>query len=195
MTPTAIPAPGSDEYAPFYAGYVAAVKDTDVVSVLERQGAQLRAACARLSDDDAMARYASGKWSIKEVLGHVTDAERIFGYRLLRLARADTTPIEGFDENAYVAAADFDRQQFGELLADFDAVRAASLRLVRGLGPEVWERRGVVNGRAVSVRALVYIMAGHVQHHMRVLDERYGVGAAAAGAGASRVRDYSQGAS
>jgi uncharacterized damage-inducible protein DinB len=185
MTPTSIPAPGSDEYAPFYAGYVAAVAQSDVLSLLERQVPRLRTAFAGLSDDDAMARYAPGKWSIKEVLGHITDAERIFAYRALRIGREDATPMEGFDENAYVAVSRFDHRPLGELLADFEAIRAATLRLLRGFGPDAWERRGVANARPVSLRALVYIMAGHVQHHMRVLEERYGVGAAIAAATAA----------
>ena len=180
MTPTSIPIPGSDEYAPFYAGYVAAVVESDVLSLLERQGPTLRATFAGLSDDDAMARYAPGKWSIKEVIGHITDAERIFAYRALRIGREDATPMEGFDENAYVAASAFDRRPLADLLGDFDANRAATLRLLRGFGPDPWERRGVANGRPVSLRALAYIMAGHVQHHMRVLEERYGVGTATA---------------
>lgn len=180
MTSTSIPVPGSDEYAPFYAGYVAAVAESDVFSLLERQAPRLRAAFARLSDEDAMARYAPGKWSIKEVLGHITDAERIFAYRALRIGREDATPMEGFDEKGYVAASAFDRRPLGELLRDFDAVRAATLRLLQGFAPDAWERRGVANARPVSLRALVYIMAGHVEHHMRVLEDRYGVGMATA---------------
>lgn len=186
MTATTIPAPATDEYAPFYAGYIAGVKEKDVLSLLEGQTAELRAACGRLTDGQANARYAAGKWSIKEVLGHLADAERVFAYRALRIARGDATPMEGFDENAYVAGADFDRRTAGELLAEFEAVRAATLQLLRGLKPGVWEQRGVANGRPVSLRAIVYIIAGHVRHHLRVLEERYGVASHATLKGESR---------
>lgn len=170
-----IPRPAPDEHAPFYAGYVAAVADRDVPGVLRRQAPALRAACAGLSEEEALARYAPGKWSVKEVLGHMADAERIFAYRLLRVARGDETPLSGFDEQAYVAAAGFDRQPTEALLEQFEQARAATLGLLRGLGPEAWERRGTANGHPVTARALGYILAGHAEHHLAILRERYGL--------------------
>jgi uncharacterized damage-inducible protein DinB len=181
-TPVSIPAPASDEYAPFYSGYVAGVKGADILRVLERQMPRIGKACSRLSEVDALARYAPGKWSIKEVIGHMTDAERIFAYRALRISRADTTPLASFDENAYVAAANFDSRSMSDLLVDLEAVRASTIRLLQSLAPEAWGRRGVASTHAVSVRALAHIIAGHAQHHMRVLEERYGLSLDAAGA-------------
>jgi len=122
-----------------------------------------------------MHRYAPGKWSVKEVVGHVTDAERVFGYRALRIARADTTPMPGFDENAWVPAANFDRRSMPELVAGYQAVRAATVALFSSFDEEALTRRGTANDQEVSVRALAHIMAGHELHHMTILRERYGL--------------------
>lgn len=175
MTHPAIPAPAPDEYAPFYAGYIASVAGADVRAVLERQIPALAAACAALPEDGALHRYAAGKWSIKEVIGHLADSERIFSYRALRTARGDATPLPGFDENAYVAAAGFDVRPLGELLEELRRVRASTLALLDGVDPRDWERRGTANGAEVSLRALAHIIAGHTAHHLRVLGERYGL--------------------
>lgn len=180
MTDTRIPAPTPDEYAPFYAGYVAAVAGADVRALLLRQLPALDAACASLSDADALHRYAPGKWSIKEVVGHLADTERVFSYRALRVARGDATPLPGFDENAFVAAAGFDRRPLGELLDELRRVRASTLALLDGVEPEAWERRGTASGVEVSLRAIAHIMAGHVEHHLHILRERYGLPASPA---------------
>jgi len=177
---SAIPRPAADEYAPHYAGYIAAVAGTDVRALLKRQCTELEAACAALSDDDARFRYAPQKWSIKEVIGHLSDAERVFAYRALRIARGDATPLSGFDENAYVAVAGFDRRPLAELLREFRQVRAATIALLDPVEPEAWTRRGVANGQAVSLRALACMIAGHAQHHLHLLGERYGLPVAAA---------------
>jgi hypothetical protein len=174
--PLATP-PQSDEYAPFYAGYVALVREDDVLYLLARQPADLRHLCGGLSDADALARYAPGKWSVKEVVAHLADAERIFAYRALRVGRGDATPLPGFDENAYVPASGADRRPLAELLDEFEAVRAATLALFRGMPEEAWERRGVASGAPVSTRALAYVAAGHAQHHLELFRERYGLGA------------------
>lgn len=175
----AVAPPASDEYAPFYAGYVAAVRDEDVHYVLAAQPAELRGMCCDLSEQEALARYAPGKWSVKEVVGHLADTERIFAYRALRVGRGDATPLAGFDENAYVPAAASDLRPMGELLDEFDAVRAATLALFRGMPDQAWERRGLANGVPVSTRALLYVVAGHARHHLEILRERYGLGLAA----------------
>ena len=170
-----IPPPEADEYAPFYAGYVALVRERDPVGVLKRQTAVLRATCAGVTEREALVRYAPGKWSIKEVLGHLSDTERVLSYRLLRIARGDPTPLSGFDENAYVEAADFDQRPIGALLTELESVRAATLRLIEGVPPAGWSRHGMASGVAVSTRALVFILAGHVEHHFGILRERYGL--------------------
>lgn len=175
MSRAPIPRPEADEYAPYYERYVAAAGD-DVLGLLARQAAALRNLCAGLTDAEALHRYAPEKWSVKELLGHVCDAERIFAYRALRIARGDATPLPGFEENAYVAAAGTDARPLPEILDELDAVRAATLALVRSLPEGSYERRGTASGFEVSVRALVHIIAGHAEHHAGILRDRYGLG-------------------
>jgi hypothetical protein len=154
--------------------YVARVSGDDVLSVLEAQRAEVRR-LAGLPEARALFRYAPGKWSVKEVVGHLTDAERIYGYRALRFARHDATSLPGFDEDAYVPAARFDRRALSDLVAEWDTVRAATLSLFRGLDDDALLRRGVANDHEISVRALAWVAAGHTLHHLGVLRERYGV--------------------
>jgi uncharacterized damage-inducible protein DinB len=175
LSTTRIPAPDADEYAPFYAGYVALVRERDPAGVLKRQLPVLRSTCAGMTEAEALARYDTGKWSIKQVLGHLTDAERVFSYRLFRIARGDATPLAGFDENFYVEAGDFERRTVRSLLQELETARASSLRLLETLPPEVWTRRGTANGVEISVRALVFVLAGHMEHHFAILRERYGL--------------------
>jgi hypothetical protein len=166
--------PQSDEFDPFYAGYIARVADVRTpVDELVAQRARLLNFLAPLSDEQARYRYAAGKWSIKELVGHLSDAERIFGYRLLRIGRGDETPLSGFEENDYVRTAGSDHRPFGDLLDEWAATRDATVALVGGMPPDAWERRGTANGAAVSARALVYIILGHVEHHRSILEERY----------------------
>jgi uncharacterized damage-inducible protein DinB len=134
---------------------------------------------ASLDDTAARARYAAGKWSVKEVLGHITDAERIFAYRLMRIARGDATPLPGFDENAYVPAGDFDARPLLSLAGEFRALRLSTIALIDGLPLDGWVRMGQVSGASVSARALAYVIVGHVAHHTRILRERYRLSPAA----------------
>jgi hypothetical protein len=168
--------PEAGEFDPYYARYINRVPDGDVTSLLEHQVRETAAALRTVPAPKATYRYAEGKWSIAEVVGHLTDAERIFSYRAMRIARADGTPIEGFDENAYVPAGEFDRRSLADLIAEFEAVRRATVTLARGFPPAAWTRIGTANGKAISVRALIYIAAGHERDHLGTLRERYGVG-------------------
>lgn len=167
--------PTPDEYAPYYAGYVARVPDGGLVTLLDRQVVELRALLDRLSDTDAEHAYAPGKWTIKEVVGHLTDAERVFAYRVLRIARGDATELAGFDEKAYVPAGAFGTRTLNDLLDDFEAARLSTVKLLDGLPPDAWLRRGMAAGHVVSVRALACIIAGHELHHREILRERYRV--------------------
>lgn len=167
--------PEEGEYAPFYGRYVDLVRGDDLRAVLAGQPERLRDASAGLSEAAALQRYAEGKWSVKEVVGHIADAERVFSYRALRIARGDTTPLAKFDEDAYVAAAHFDRRSLGDLVDDFDTVRRQTLSLLAGLDAEAWTRTGIASDRSVSVRALYFLSAGHVRHHLDILAERYGI--------------------
>jgi hypothetical protein len=130
---------------------------------------------AMLDETRARFRYADGKWSVREVVGHLADAERIFAYRILRIARGDATPLAGFDENVYVAAGDFERRPMPDVTGELRDVRQATLSLVRSLNETLVTRMGRANDVPVSVRAIAWIIAGHTAHHLEVLRERYGV--------------------
>lgn len=170
--------PPEGEYAPFYAPYVRAATGDDLRALLAAQPEQLREMCSGLSEAAALHRYAEGKWSVKEVVGHLADTERVFAYRALRIARGDATALAPFDENLYVTTAAFDRRPLGDLVDDFEAVRRQTLSLLAGLDEQAWLRSGTASGHPVSVRALFFFCEGHVRHHADILIERYGVPAA-----------------
>jgi len=171
-----IAAPHVSEYAPAFAGYVARVAAIqDPLRELTSQRAKVVTRLAKLSDDQASFRYAPGKWSIKDLVGHLSDAERVFAYRMLRIGRGDTTPLPGFEEGDYARAAQSDRRQFGELLAEWSGVRAATITLASSLPEADWANVGTSNNAPMSARALLYIILGHTEHHLGVLGERYGV--------------------
>ena len=172
--------PEAGEFAPSYAGYIARVPAGDLSEILAVQQIALSRLLARVDDAGAMRRYAPGKWSVKEVLGHIADGERVFAYRALRFARGDTTPLPGFDENAWVPAGGFDRRPVEALAGELTAVRAGTLALVSSLEEAAWMRKGTANDQPISVRALATIIAGHELHHVAILRERYGVGEAPA---------------
>jgi DinB family protein len=173
---TAIGVPGADEYDPYYSGYVARVPaGADILEVLALQRQAMLARFRGVPEVRGAHRYAPGKWSVRQVVLHLCDAERILAYRALRIARGDTTPLPGFDEEAYAPTSGADAVPLAELVAAFADVRQASLALFRHLPAEAWARRGTANGAPVSVRALAWIIAGHERHHLAVLAERYGV--------------------
>ena len=172
---TAVGQPEATEYAPFYETYVKLVRGTEILKTLEEQHAAVRKALAELSEERAGFRYAEGKWSIREVIGHCSDAERVFGYRALAFARGEKAPLPSFDENEYARTAGHDEVPLAQLLDEFGAVRAGSLHLLRHFPAEAWRRTGVASGKTISVRAIAFIMAGHVAHHLAILHERYGV--------------------
>lgn len=173
---TPIPRPDPSEHAPYYGKYIALVPGDDIMHALDTQGRETAQMLGALSESQAAHRYAPDKWSVKEVIGHVADSERIFCYRALRIARGDRTPIEGFEQDDYVRGAEFDRVPLADLVAEYKCAREATLRLFASLQPEAWTRRGIANKNEVSVRALAYMIAGHELHHRQILRERYGVG-------------------
>lgn len=173
---TQIERPAATEHSPYYAQYIAKVQETDVFGALACQPDEMQKVLGSLTGDRATYRYAPGKWSVAEVIGHLSDAERIFAYRALRIARGDMTPLPGFDENAYVPESHCDRRGLPQVLDDFVAVRRATLSLLEGLDATDLARIGNANGTPMSARALAFILAGHVRHHMGTLRERYGVG-------------------
>jgi len=170
--PSGRPAPG--EYAPYAQADIDFVRGDDAVLILTHQGEQVRKLFAPLTDAQVNGvRYAPGKWTLKEVLGHLIDDERIFAYRALCVARQDTRPLPGFDENEYVRGAGFEERRWASLLAEFTVVRQGTTAFFAGLSTEAWRRRGMVNGYDASVRGLAFHVAGHELHHLRVLEERY----------------------
>ena len=165
--------PASSEYAPSFQKYVDLVSGCGILAVLDDQIGDTRALIASISESEGGHRYAPGKWSIREVIGHLSDAERIFAYRALRFARGDETPLSGFDENTYIAPGGFDRRTLADLMEEFAAVRRATVALFRGLDEDAWGRCGTANRNDCSVRALAWIIAGHERHHVSILRERY----------------------
>ena len=172
MTPEKLP---SSEYASSYAAYVSAVPDGDIVELLEQQPDVLRDLAKRVPGDRELFRYAPDKWTIREVYGHLSDAERVFGYRLVSISRGDTASLPGFDENVYVAAANFNARPLQALADEFALLRGGNLMAMRALDADAWRRVGLANNTPVSVRALAYVMAGHVNHHVAILRARYAV--------------------
>jgi len=167
--------PRADEYAPFYAGYVARVPHAPIPDLLRDGFAASRALLEAMPEQSARYRYAPGKWSVKEIVGHMADSERVLAYRALRFARGDTTPLPGFDENHYVAAAGFDDRALDDLLAEWASVRDATRTLAESLNAESLQRVGTANEAPCSVRALLHIIVGHELHHRAILAERYGI--------------------
>ena len=165
--------PEPNEYAPYYEKYVSLVPDADLVETLERQGAETLALLRGLDEEQGAHRYEPGKWSVRQVVGHINDAERIFSYRALSIARGERQPLPGMDQEEYMAGVDFDARTLSSLADEFESVRAATLHLLRHLSPEAWARRGTASDNEVTVRALAYIIAGHEAHHVRILRERY----------------------
>jgi len=165
--------PEPTEHADFYAKYIAKVPGTDVLGVLEAQRQQMLQMFTGRSERDGDFRYAPGKWTVKEVLGHVTDTERIFSYRALCIARGEKKSLPGFEQDDYVRDGAFGERTLTDLAEEFAAVRSSSIALFRSLNEAAWERRGVASQREVTVRALAFITAGHQMHHRIILEERY----------------------
>lgn len=168
-----VPRPSAGDYAHFHATYVRDVPDGDVLALLERQGQETVSLLRALSEARSQHRYAAGKWSIREVVGHMIDAERVFTYRALAFARGDANALPGFDEVAWGATTNAHERSLAELLDEYAAVRAATLALFRGFSDAEIARRGIASGQRMSVGGIVYVTAGHERHHVRILKERY----------------------
>jgi|SRR5690348_5153803 hypothetical protein len=173
--PTTIRRPGTTEHPPYYSGYIALVPDGSLVDLLFDQQLESLRLLRGIDDEKGLYAYAPGKWTIKEVIGHLCDAERIFTYRALRFARGDEQPLTGFDENSYVPAGRFNDRRINDLLNEFQAIRVATIHLFRHLTEDELSRSGTANGNPITVRALGYIVAGHERHHVKLLRERYGL--------------------
>jgi DinB superfamily len=166
--------PGVGEYSAAFADYVGRIdEDEDIVAVLVTQLDQVLARLGRIPEVRGDYRYAPGKWSIKEMVGHLSDTERVFAYRALRIARGDSTPLPSFDDQAYVAASRAGDRTLANLAAEWGDTRRATISLFRYLPADAWHRRGTASDQPISVRALAYVVAGHLRHHLQTLEERY----------------------
>jgi DinB family protein len=165
--------PETTEYAADYQGYTNLVPDGNIVTTLERQLGETLALLRGIDEGRASYRYAPDKWSIKQLIGHVIDGERVFSYRALRFARSDSQPVPGFDQDEFMSGANFDERSLGDLINEYEHVRRATIDLFKPLTDEAWMRRGTASDNEVTVRALAHIVAGHELHHMQILKTRY----------------------
>ncbi len=165
--------PSSDEYAPYYDRYISLVPEGSIVDTLSTQFESTLKLLRGIDESNANHRYAPEKWSIKELVGHLIDSERVFAYRALRFARNDQTPLSGFEQDDFVRGGNFDDRSLASLITEFEHVRKSTISLLGSLTPEAWTRRGPANEVEISVRALAYSMAGHEIHHMNILTTRY----------------------
>lgn len=165
--------PVQGEYPDFYDTYVKLVPEGNIQNILAEQQKAIEDFISTIPDSKVDFRYARGKWSLKEVFGHMIDTERIMSYKLLRIARGDKTPLAGFEVNAYVVNAHYDQRNLANLLEEYVSVRRATLSLINGLAEEASERVGVTNDNLVTARAIAFIIAGHELHHLNIIKERY----------------------
>jgi hypothetical protein len=165
--------PEAGEYLPYYGKYISLVPSGDILATLVQQLGETLALLRSLSESQADSRYAPGKWSIKEVVGHIIDTERILAYRALRFARNDQTPLPGFEPDGYVRHAEVGGCKLDDLVNEFELVRRANLCFFRRLDGAAWRRRGIASDGEISVRALAYTIAGHEKHHMQIVREKY----------------------
>lgn len=166
--------PAADEYSTEMGNYIQLVPQGSLLSMLESQLDEVVRLIGTMNDDAALVHHTPYTWSIKQVIGHIIDSERVFGYRAMRLARNDVTPLPGFDENSFMLYADFDLCPISELLSEFVSLRRSHVLMLRHFSAEAWTRRGVVNDHSVTARAMAHVLAGHAEHHVRILRQRLG---------------------
>jgi len=165
--------PAADEFAPYYATYVSKVADADILDVLREQGEVFRGLLARVPDEKRLFAYAEGKWTLAEAIQHISDTERVFAYRALRVARGDIISLPGFDQDNWIPTSEANARSLQSLVEEFTAIRAASVALFAGLPASAWDRRGTASNNPVSVRGQAFILAGHALHHEGIIRERY----------------------
>ncbi len=165
--------PDATEYAPYYGKYISLIPEGDLIKIMNEQFERTLATLRKISETQSLTRYEPGKWSIKEVVGHMIDTERIMSYRALRIGRGDETPIPGFEQDDYVRGANSEARPFQEIVEEFQAVRRATLALFSSFDEAALSRRGTASDLPVSARALTCIVAGHERHHINVLQTKY----------------------
>jgi hypothetical protein len=165
--------PERSEYDPYYEKYISLITEDGLLDVLESQSSELAELIGRVPEEKGTFAYGDGKWTIKEVISHLIDGERMFAYRIFRISRGDKTPIEGFEQDGYIENAHANGRKFEDLLTEFRLLREANMHFFRNLRDEAWLRTGIANNVEISVRALAFIMAGHIRHHLIILKSRY----------------------
>jgi len=165
--------PQTGEYGSYYQRYIDLATEDDIVAALDAQSRETATVLGGLSEEQASHRYEPGKWSVKQLVGHVIDGERIFAFRALAFARGETNPLPGFEQDPYVANAGSDDRSIADLAEELATVRKANVLMFRALSEEAWKRSGIASDNPISVRALAYILLGHERHHLRILRERY----------------------
>ena len=165
--------PVEDEYPSYYETYLKLVPEGNLMEILEKQLTDSVTLFSGLTEEQGNIAYASGKWTVKEVIGHILDTERIMGYRLLRIARGDRTPLAGFSEEDYACEGGFTERPLSELVEEFESVRRSTISLLRGMPEHAWHRSGTANDLPISAQAIAYIIVGHGIHHTNIIMERY----------------------
>ena len=165
--------PNNDEYREYFDRYIALVPEGEIIILMKDQLEEVINFLDEISEDKSTYRYADGKWSIKEVLGHMIDTELIMTYRALRIARKDNKPLEGFDENEFVNSANFDKLSFASLMELFESTRKMTIALFKTFDSSKGAAIGIADNYKISLRSIAYIIVGHVTHHLTVIKERY----------------------
>jgi hypothetical protein len=165
--------PEATEHAPYYSLYIDRIADDDILSVLEKQISETLSVINSAEEKNVTEPYEPGKWSVKQLIGHLNDTERVMSYRALRFARADKTPLSGFEQDDFIPTGKFDDRSLSDLKEEFECIRRSTLAFLKHLEKEAWHRSGLANNNEISVRALAYVMAGHVKHHIDILETRY----------------------
>lgn len=165
--------PQATEYGSFHQSYIDNVTEDDIVGGLDAQGRETASFLGGLTEEQASHRYAPDKWSIKQLVGHVTDGERIFAYRALCIARGETTPLPGFDQDPYVVNGGSDDRPWSDLVEELATVRRANVMMLRALSEDAWRRIGTASDHPISVRAIAFILLGHERHHLKIVREKY----------------------
>ncbi len=165
--------PEPTEYPDFYADYTKLVPDEDILKVLSRQPAEMRTIFAGVPEHLGSFAYDAEKWTVKQVLGHILDTERILAYRLLRIARGDQKPLEGFEQDDYIEHGRFNSRTIDDLIGEFELIRKANMSLMENLNEDDFSRHGTANNNRFTARAIALIMAGHVRHHLGILESKY----------------------
>ena len=165
--------PEKTEYNEYYGHYVSLAAETDIVSAMQTQLDEVNDLFSEITDEKGLYAYAEGKWTIKELFGHLIDTERVFAYRAFRFSRADETSLPGYDQDPYIENANYNSIKLADLLEELILMRKSNILFFKNLADEMWDRAGVASDNRISVRALAFIMVGHIRHHTRILKEKY----------------------